>query len=442
MQTIRLTGGIVVSMDADHAVFDPGVVDFCEGVITFVGSVAKAPKPPVGSHIINVAERIVMPGLVNTHTHTGMSYFRNLLEDLSSPAWFEREQIAERYLSSTDAYWAALLGTYEMLRQGVTTIADRFSHADQVAAALQHAGIRAILAPSLVNHDSANRKRQTLALIEQYGTDGTGLLTIGLGPVGPDTCDTELLQWVRQQADKQQALIFIHLAQSRQELAEIKRRGYDGAANYLDAIGLLGADVIAAHGMYFDAAEINLLAKRDVRIAHCPASNAKIEGRVAPISAMLTAGIKVGLGTDCAASNNAMDMFSEMKTAGLLNKVQAQEPTVLPVKLVLELATSRAAICLHLADQIGSLEPGKRADIITLEQQQPWLQPWHDIYAGLVYSCRGLDVRDVWVDGIQRVAQGQLLAADVPEVIQRATAWVEHYRRATESLKPTQPKPV
>src|SRR6185369_13944655 len=194
----------------------------------------------------------------------------------------------------------------------------------------------------------------------------------------------DLLRWTREQADRYGALIFIHLAQSRLELDEIARRGYQGSVRYLDSIGLLGSDVVAAHCMYIDREEQDLLAARRVRVAHCPSSNAKIEGKVAPILALEQAGVLVGLGTDCAASNNGMDLFGEMKIAGLIHKVTAGDPTVMPVAHLLHLATRGAADCLGLGDRIGSLEVGKRADVISVRRDEPFLQPWHDPYAGLV----------------------------------------------------------
>jgi 5-methylthioadenosine/S-adenosylhomocysteine deaminase len=429
MSQVYLQNGLVLPLQ-DDTTYDPGVVVFEGNRITYAGPAAGAPSPAPGAVLFDCQDRIVLPGLVNTHTHAGMTYFRNLLEDLPSADWFSYELAAERRLTRTDVYWAALLGAYEMLRQGITTIADRFSHMDVIAEALAHAGLRAVIAPSLVDRDAEPRKRQTLLLLEQYGADGDGLIRVGLGPVGPDTCGEGLLRWTRQQADRHGALIFIHLAQSRQELAEVRRRGYDGAARYLDALGLLGPDVVAAHCIYLDAAEVALLGARRVRVAHCPASNAKIEGRVAPILALRAAGARVGLGTDCAASNNSMDLFAEMKAAGLLHKVAAGDPEALPAGELLALATRDAAAILNLGDRVGSLTPGKRADVITVQRHAAHLQPWHDPHAGLVYATRGLDVREVWVDGQLRVRDGRLLASDVPEAVGRAVAWAERHRAA------------
>jgi 5-methylthioadenosine/S-adenosylhomocysteine deaminase len=418
---------LVLPLDEPAQEFEPGVVIFEEAQITFVGPAEAAPPPAPGAIIHDCSDRIIMPGLVNTHTHTGMSYFRNLLEDLSSADWFRYELAAERYLTAEDVYWAALLGAYELLRQGVTTIADRFSHMDIIVEALAHAGLRAVVAPSLVDREAETRKQQTLALLERYQPQADGLIRVGLGPVGPDTCSTELLRWTRSQADRHGALIFIHLAQSRQELTEVARRGYRGSARYLEAIGLLGPDVVAAHCMYLDEEEINLLAARGVRVAHCPSSNAKIEGKIAPILALEQAGAQVGLGSDCVASNNGMDLFNEMKITGLLHKVAAGDPRAMPAAHLLALATQKAADCLDLGDQIGSLEAGKRADIITIRRNEPFLQPWHDSRAGLVYAARGLDVQEVWVEGRQRLAAGTLLADDVAEAVRRAAAWAEQH---------------
>ena len=185
--------------------------------------------------------------------------------------------------------------------------------------------------------------------------------------------------------------------------------------------------MVAAHCIYLDDQEIDLLARRKVRVAHCPSSNAKIEGRIAPILGLEQAGVLVGLGTDCAACNNDMDLFNEMKIAGLLNKVAAQDPTAMPVSHLLSLATQRAADCLNLGDKVGSLAVGKRADIIAVQRNQPYLQPWFDPQAGLVYATRGLDVREVWVDGQQRLANGQLLADDTVEAVKRAADWAARH---------------
>ena len=426
MSQVYLHNGLVLPLEG-AAVYDPGVVVFDGNRITYAGPAAGAPPPAPDSELFDCHDRIVLPGLVNAHTHTGMTYFRNLLEDLPSADWFAYELAAEQRLTREDVYWAALLGAYEMMRQGITTIADRFSHMDVIADALAHAGLRAVIAPSLVDRDAAARQQQTLALLEQYGADGEGLIHVGLGPVGPDTCSTELLRWTRQQADRHGALIFIHLAQSRQELAEIRRRGYDGAARYLETIGLLGPDVVAAHCIYLDEDEVALLGARRVRVAHCPISNAKIEGRVAPILALAAAGAPVGLGTDCVASNNSMDLFAEMKMAGVLHKVTAADPEVLPVSRLLALATRDAATILNLSDRVGSLAAGKRADVITVQRAAAHLQPWHDPQAGLVYAARGLDVQEVWLDGQLRLRNGRLLAGDVAEAVDRAAAWAKRH---------------
>jgi 5-methylthioadenosine/S-adenosylhomocysteine deaminase len=434
MKRVHLHGGLVLPLDGQHNGFDPGVVVFENGEIVYVGPAAGAPEPADGAIIREYPDRIILPGLVNTHTHIGMSFFRNLLEDLPSSEWFAHELEAERHLTKEDIYWAAVLGAYELLRQGVTTVADRFSSMDVIVEALRHAGLRATVAPSLIDRDAAVRQRQTMDLLERYDPRGAGLIRVGIGPVGPDTCSTELLRWTRAQADRTGALIFIHLAQSRQELAEVARRGHHGAARYLDAIGVLGPDVVAAHCTYLDDEEIVLLAARGVRVAHCPSSNAKIEGQIAPILALERAGATVGLGTDCAASNNSMDLFGEMKIAGLLHKVAAGDPTVMSVPHLLFLATQGASNCLDLGDKVGSLEVGKRADVITVRRNEPWQQPWHDPRAGLVYATRGLDVQEVWVDGQARVAGGMLLAQDAGEAVERAEAWAVRYsqRRTTE----------
>ena len=238
MTNIYLRGGIVLPLDGQHDWFDPGVVTFDQGRITFVGPLESAPSPVDDAIVRDCSDRIVLPGLVNTHTHTGMSLFRNLLEDLPSVEWFSNELVAERYLTREDIYWAALLGAYESLRQGVTTTADRFGNMDVIVTALEHAGLRATVAPSLVDRDAATPQHLALGLLERYGARGDGLIASDSVPSDPiravpNSCDG------RAQADRFGALIFIHLAQSRQEL-ESRAARIQRPARYLDAVGVLG----------------------------------------------------------------------------------------------------------------------------------------------------------------------------------------------------------
>ena len=214
----------------------------------------------------------------------------------------------------------------------------------------------------------------------------------------------------------------MHLAQTQAEVAEVSaRHGIEGCARYLGHHDILGPDVIAAHCIYIDEDEVELLARTGTRVAHCPVSNVKIEARMAPVQAMLRAGVVLGLGTDCAASNNGMDLFTEMKCAGLLNKQMVGDPTFLPAAQLLRLATTEAARVLGMDHLIGSLTVGKRADVITLDRDSLHLAPWNDVYGTLVYAARGADVRHVFVDGRAIILDRLLLAVDPAELARRVS---------------------
>jgi 5-methylthioadenosine/S-adenosylhomocysteine deaminase len=226
---------------------------------------------------------------------------------------------------------------------------------------------------------------------------------------------------VRQLADRTGARVFIHLAQSEEEVATVKAGGAAGCASYLDGLGLLAPDVVVAHATYLTSAEADLVGARRTAVAHCPSSNAKLEGRVAPIARMRRAGAVVGLGTDAACCNNGMDLFDEMKVAGLLNKVAADDPAALPALDILRAATSQAARALGIDHLVGTLEPGKRADVIAVRARGAHLLPWHDPVANLVYAARGSDVAAVFVDGRPVVRDGRFVELDVERILAEAT---------------------
>ena len=243
----------------------------------------------------------------------------------------------------------------------------------------------------------------------------------GLAPHATDSCGPDLLRRVRRLADRTGARVFIHLAQSEEEVATVVARGAAGCASYLDALGLLAPDVVVAHATYLTDAEADLVGARRTAVAHCPSSNAKLEGRVAPIARMRRAGAVVGLGTDAACCNNGMDLFDEMKVAGLLNKVAADDPAALPALDILRAATSEAARALGIDHLVGTLEPGKRADVIAVRTRGAHLRPWHDPVANLVYAARGSDVTAVFVDGRPLLRDGRLVELDAERILADAT---------------------
>jgi 5-methylthioadenosine/S-adenosylhomocysteine deaminase len=411
---IVLVADQVLTLDAAGTIHTPGA-------ITIEGAEIRAVGPPperTADEIVDLRGAVLLPGLVNTHTHTPMWVFRGLTEDVPRGEWLTGRLLPlERRFGPEDLRAGALAGCLELLQNGVTTIADR-GHMDALATAVETSGLRAVVGHSLFDRTGEADLALAERLIERFGTDpARSRVWAGLAPHATDTCGPDLLRRVRQLADRTGARVFIHLAQSEEEVATVAARGAAGCASYLDALGLLAPEVVAAHATYLSDTEADLLGHRRTAVAHCPSSNAKLEGRVAPIARMRRAGAIAGLGTDAACCNNGMDLFEEMKVAGLLNKVAADDPSAIPTLDLLRMATSEAARALGVDHLVGTLEAGKRADIIAVGTRSPRLMPWHDPVANLVYAARGADVVAVFVDGRLLVRGGRPMHLDSERIL-------------------------
>ncbi len=409
-----LSGDVIVTMNAAGQVFSPGVVVIEGTRILHVGAEGSW-APQGGETVVDCRGCLLMPGLVNVHTHACMALFRGLGEKRSRQQWVAASY-APPYMERAvpaDFYWGTMLGGLEMLTNGITCTADRFSHMALIAEAFDRLGMRAVLCHTLRDITGAPEWEEALALVQRWGTSPQSRIHCGIGPHAPDTCSDDLLHQVRRVAGETGGRIFIHCAQSEAEVTALRARGHAGAVRCLAAAGVLGPDLVAAHCIYVDEEELRLLADSGSWVAHCPVSNARIEGRMPPVGQMLRHGVKLALGTDWAVSNNTMDLFDEMKCAGVLDKVAAGDPAVLPSAALLRMATVEGARALGLEAHTGSLEPGKAADVIALARDGLHLEPWHDIPAALVYSAKGRDVRHVWVDGRQLVRDGRPTHVDV-----------------------------
>jgi 5-methylthioadenosine/S-adenosylhomocysteine deaminase len=410
----------LLTLDANNTVYAPGAVAIVDGRIAQVGSVESMPA----GEIEHLADHVLLPGLVNTHTHTPMWLFRGLTEDVPRGQWLaDRMRPLEERVTPEDLSASALAGCLELLLNGVTTIADRYGEMDAVAPVVEASGLRAIVAYSLYDRTIATGLVHTEGLIERYGTDPRrSRVTVAIGPHATDSCGPDLLRQVRRLADRSGARIVIHLAQSESEVASVGQREGVDCATYLERLGLLGPDVVVAHATYLSPSEAELVGFKQTAVAHCPSSNAKLEARVAPIARLREAGATIGLGTDAACCNNRMDLFEEMKLAGLLNKVALNDPSRFTALELLRMATIDAARALGLDDLVGSIEVGKRADLIGVRMSGAHLQPWHDDAANLVYSARGSDVASVWIDGERLVQDGRPTRLDASVVLRAAGA--------------------
>ncbi len=387
--------------------------------------------PPAifASRNIDGHDCLAMPGLINAHTHAAMALFRGLADDLPLKTWLENHifPAEEKWVNGEFVYWGTLLAAAEMIRSGTTTFADGYFFEEQVAQAVEQSGMRAFLGQGILDFPTPDSPSpaETAKKIEAFiqTQAGSPLIHPTLFPHSVYTCSPDLLRRCRDLAGRYGVPMIIHLAESKSELQEIMQKYGVTPVNYIENLGLLSPSLIACHCVWLTEAEMDLLARRGVRVVHNPESNMKLASGVAPIPELLARGVAVGLGTDGCASNNNLDLFQEMDCAAKLHKVHRLDPTVMPSNVVLEMATLGGAKVLGLEQEIGSLEVGKKADIIILDLHRPHLQPIYNIVSHLVYSAAGADVRDVIIDGKLIMQDRKLLTIDEETVLEKVQEW-------------------
>lgn len=352
------------------------------------------------STVIDGQGMVVMPGLVNTHTHVAMTLMRGYGDDLPLMQWLQEKMWpVEDKLTAEDCYWGTLLGITEMIKSGTTCFADMYFNMEEVARAVEETGIRASICQGMVglapNGETAfDRSRK---LFQWHGR-GEGRITVMLGPHAPYTCPPDYLKRVMSLADELGTGIHIHLAETITEYNDIKAQYGKTPIALMDEIGLFERPVLAAHCVVLDDQDIDILARHKVGVAHNPESNMKLASGAARVPEMLAAGIPVALGTDGASSNNNLDMIQEMRTCCFMHKLSRLDPEVIPAYQALEMATVNGARALGLED-VGMLRPGMKADLILVDFRKPHLCPRHDVAANLAYSASGADVDTVIVNG-------------------------------------------
>jgi len=395
----------IVTLDNKQPIIEKGFITIKNRQITSVSKKSKASLPIKAEKTINGEGKVALPGLVNCHTHVAMTLFRGLAEDQQLDQWL-RETIwpLEAKLKPSDIYDGALLGCLEMIKSGTTCFADMYFHEDMIAKAVEKAGLRAVLAPGIIEAGNMERGERMLrgavGFVKKYSGFAEGRVKAQLGPHALYSCSPDLLRSVREIASKLGVGVHIHLAESMETARALKMKYGLGEVEFLERIGFLkGLHVLAAHCICLSNVEMRLLAKRGVCVAYVPVANMKLGMGVPKIDELLKLGVTVGIGTDGPASNNSLDMFESLKAAALLQKIWRKDARVLPVESVLRMATIDGAKALGLEKVVGSLEVGKRADLILVDFDKPHLTPRHNLYANLVYSARGSDVDTVIVDG-------------------------------------------
>ena len=356
---------------------------------------------------IDCEGKIVLPGLINTHTHLAMTLFRGLADDMKLEEWLKSKiWPLELKLTGEMCHYGALLGCLEMIATGTTTFLDMYFFMDEVAKAVVEAGLRAFLAHAVFGDEGSaserTSKENTKQLVKYLGELNNPIVKPAVGPHAPYSCSPELLMWSKEIAEREHAVLHIHLAETRMEQARAQKDHGMGEVAYLEKLGFLSPNLIAAHCVWLSKGEVSILAKRGVKVSHCPVSNMKLaSGGVAPVPEMLENGVTVSIGTDGAASNNSLDMFESMKICALVHRAHRWDATILPAQQVLDLATIEAAKALGINDRIGSIETGKQADLVIIDARKPNLAPLSEetVISDLVYSAKGHNVDTTIVNG-------------------------------------------
>jgi 5-methylthioadenosine/S-adenosylhomocysteine deaminase len=428
--------GTVVTMDKDRRVIANGAVAIDKGAIVAVGSGSEIAGHWKARRAVDAGGGIVLPGLVNTHGHAPMVLFRGIADDLRLMDWLQKYIFPAEKQNVTAAFvtTGTRLAALEMIRSGTTTFADMYYFEDQVAEAAKEAGLRAVAGETLIEFPAPDNPttRDTLAYTERFLArwKGDPLITAAVAPHSTYLANPETLQASRALADKYGAPLLIHLSESADEQRQVRERYGKSPTEHLRDLGFLRKGVLGAHGVWLTPADRAILKDAQVGVAHCPQSNMKISSGAAPVADMMKEGMRLGLGTDGAASNNDLDMFEEMLTAALLSKHVTGDPTTAPAAAVLEMATLGGARALGMEDRLGSLEPGKRADLAIVGLSQPRMNPVYDPVSHLVYAAKGADVRTVVVEGRVIMDGGRVLTLDEAAVLKEASRLRDQVRRS------------
>lgn len=388
------------------------------------------------SKIIDATGKIVIPGLINTHTHLSMTLFRGLADDLSLDSWLnDHIWPMEANLNGDFCYIGALLGAVELIKSGTTTFSDMYFYMEDVARAIDEAGIRAVLSYGMIDFgDEEKRKNEIKANLELFeACDGMadGRIKVFFGPHSPYTASEELLIKVRELADEYNMGIHIHVSETQKEIEDVSFQKGLRPFEYLDKIGFLGPDVVAAHSVWLSDNEIEIIKKNNVKISHNPCSNMKLASGVAPVSKLIENDICVSIGTDGASSNNNLDLIEELKTASLLQKVSTLDPKVLNSDEAIAMGTIKGAEALGLESEIGSIEVGKKADIVLIDTNSANMVPdSSSLSSNIIYSANGSNVDTTICDGKILMENKKLTILDEEEIYAKARKAIKELKEA------------
>jgi 5-methylthioadenosine/S-adenosylhomocysteine deaminase len=434
---LLISGGCIVTMNDQRQIIDDGALAVAKDQIVALGPTAEIEHTYMADHTIDARGKLVMPGLVNAHTHVPMSLFRGIADDLSLMDWLMNYIFPAEAANVTEDFcrWGTQLSCWEMIRSGTTTFADMYFFEDVIAEATKEAGMRAVLGQGVFDSPSPDSRtapdglRRAEALLRKWSQDA--LIRPAIGTHSAYVCSSETLRQAKQLADTYQTSLLIHLAESQSEGAMLREKYGATPVHYMERINCLDHNVVAAHCVWLTDEEIEILKRRNVGVVHCPQSNMKLANGIAPVPRMLKAGLKLGLGTDAPASNNSLDMFAEMSTAARLHKVATLDPTALTALEAVEMATRGSSRVLNLEQAIGSLEAGKKADIIILTLDEPNEIPLYNVYSHLAYAIKSSNVETSLINGRIVMLERKMLTLDTDQIRRKAQ---DFKRRVLRSL--------
>jgi 5-methylthioadenosine/S-adenosylhomocysteine deaminase len=436
---IIISGGRVLTVDENDSIIRDGAVAIDGNTIVGVGGSEELAARFSGRRVIDASDCLVMPGLINGHTHAAMTCFRGLADDMELMDWLNNYifPAEARNVDPELAYWGSLLACAEMIKSGTTTFSDMYIFEDETARAAKEAGMRCLLGEVLFDFPSPNSKTPeeglayTRMLIEKWMDDP--LVNIMVEPHSLYTCSPSLLRAAKELADHYQVPFATHLLENKGEVKQLEEQLGTRATAFLMDIGCLDERFVAFHCVCMDEEDMQIFADHGCKVVHNPESNMKLASGVAPVSRMLRHGVVVGIGTDGCASNNNLDMIQEMDTAAKLGKVAGCDPTVMPAPAVTRMATREGARVLGLDTLVGAVKPGMKADIIVIDLNRPHLTPLYNEYSTLVYAASGSDVITSIINGRIVMEDRRLLTIDEREVMERVN---EISRRVTRGMGP------
>jgi 5-methylthioadenosine/S-adenosylhomocysteine deaminase len=433
---LLITNGIVVTVDSARRVLNPGAVAIRGNTIVGVGSPSDIASAFKGRDTIDATGRVVMPGLINTHTHAPMVLYRGLGDDLALMDWLQKYIFPAEAKTVSPAFvrTGTELAVLEMIRSGTTAYVDMYYFEEEIARTTKAAGMRGVLGQTIIEFPVADAKTPAQALaraeafIKEFHKDD--LITPAVAPHAVYTNDAASLRQARDLAIKYGVPLVIHVAETEAETPLSLERHQARPIAALEALGIFSARVIAAHGVWVEPSEIQVLKTHGVGVAHNPESNMKLASGTAPVPQYLEANVALGLGTDGAASNNDLDMFEAMRQAAFLHKLQSKDPRVVSARVAIEMATLGGARVLGRERELGSLETGKLADLIVVRMDQPRQTPMYDPISHLVYATRGDDVETTIVNGRVLMRNGKVLTINQESVLAAARAAAAQVRAA------------